>query len=187
MGCGSPSRLARVDMRRADETDRDFIADQIAGLMWSDAWANRRDKRTGCSFERARVPSTTMEKYARRFVNLTCITGEAMVAAWIYVHRALESGKAQLNPHTAHQLFATAMCAAVKYHDDDVWHSKGVISDMAKVAGINAKELARLEVHLIKECLDWRLAYTVEEHAVATRKIKETSYDTCRDLRHVCS
>jgi hypothetical protein len=171
-------------MHRADESDRDFVADQIAGLMWSTARANRGAKRTGCSFERERVSSITMEKYARRFVNLTCITGEAMVAAWIYVNRALESGKAQLNPYTAHQLFATALCAAAKYHDDDVWHSRGVLRDLAKVAGVDPIELARLEEHLIKECLDWRLAYTVDEHAAAKRVIMETEYDTCRDSCH---
>lgn len=104
-------------------------------------------------FDSVRIPLVSICAYLDRIQQYFMCSDECFVLALVFVDRATTNYPTiRVSHRSCHRLLVTAVVLAAKFHDDTFYSN----SYYAKVAGMDAQELYRLEVQLLK-ALDWNL------------------------------
>lgn len=120
-------------------------------------------------FHALEPPSISVADYVARVSKYVFCSEACLVAARAYVARCTERIPClSLTSLTVHRLFITAVVLACKYHDDLSYN----LTYYAKVGGLPAKELANLELHMLR-ALDFRLDVSVTQFTEAEQSLLE--------------
>lgn len=111
-------------------------------------------------FDASRMPTISMQDYARRLQQGFRCSRESYILCLVYVERILERNDGLVvTASNVHRLFLTALVIALKYNDD----IHGRNSFYATIGGVIKSELATMEACFMR-MLGWRAHVTDEEY-----------------------
>jgi hypothetical protein len=111
-----------------------------------------RDSDSQTVYNAAKKPSMSISKYAHRIYKYIIKDPEMLAFVMYYLAVYIDNTRTEANRFNIHRLFLTAATVAHKFWDDFCYENK----ELAKIAGVDVKELNRLEIDFIKG-IDWGL------------------------------
>lgn len=97
-------------------------------------------------------PHISIQKYAHRLYKYIIRSPDILAFTMYYLAMYINNTKIKANQFNIHRLFLTSTTVAHKFWYDDCYENK----ELAKIAGIQLKELNRLERDFLKG-IEWRL------------------------------
>lgn len=119
-------------------------------------------------FDGLRVPNISLQNYIRRISRYSKCSNVCFCMAFTYLQRLNQVDTAyRLTRRNAHRLVLTSVLLAAKLMDDNLYNN----AYWAKIGGVSASELNRLEVLLLKQ-LGYCLFVGEEQVAHCLRQLK---------------
>jgi len=147
------ARAKEVDsLAEAPLTEPSFVL-AVAAVLRHLGGLGTNASEVSTGFEGTKMPEISIEEYVSRVHEFMGCSPEVYVHAVIYIDRVIKR-----NPEfcvttlNIHRLFITAVVIAIKYFDDTYYAQEYYGS----VAGVNPKELGKLEVRMLK-LLNWTI------------------------------
>jgi hypothetical protein len=97
-------------------------------------------------FHSRTIPDISIRKYLLRIVRYSPHPAECIVTGLVYLDKVIRKHALVVSMFNVHRLLITAFVLSVKYHCDQIYTNK----HYAKVGGVQAKELAKLEFDFLR-------------------------------------
>ena len=104
------------------------------------------DKQKKLVFYSNEIPTISIIDYLYRIQSLTNIEDSTLIIALIYIDKICEKASIILTEYNIHRLLFSSILIAIKYNEDSYFGLKLY----AKIAGIPAKELKKLESEYLR-------------------------------------
>ena len=145
------------------------------GFAWTFIY-NKFDP-NACLFDSKFVPSITIKKYLKRFVEYSGCSKPCYIVAYIYIRRALEFNLGlMLSMQNIHKFILASILLAAKYIDERCRDNE----IYAKIGGVSLEEINSLEVAMLN-LLQYNLfvktkLYKENLNELVTEYIKHTEH-----------
>ena len=128
------------------------VSGTVAKILEEIVVANNVGTVLNSPFNAPKVPSISIQNYLERFVKFARCSMETFILALILIDRLIQNTtNLKIHATNVHRLFLTGMTLAIKLQDD--LHLSN--EDIAKVGGIQADQLAELEIHMLQGIQFW--------------------------------
>jgi hypothetical protein len=97
-------------------------------------------------FSMKSIPTISLKDYLERVISYSKIENNTLITSLIYIDRLCQKTKLILTPYNMHRIIFTSILLSLKYNEDLIYN----FSFYSKIAGINVKELKKLESEFVK-------------------------------------
>ena len=96
-------------------------------------------------FSMKSIPTISLKDYLERVISYSKIENNTLITSLIYIDRLCQKTNLILTPYNIHKITFTSILLSLKYNEDLIYN----FSFYSKIAGINVKELKKLESEFV--------------------------------------